>query len=272
MATEALQFFTPVVGRFVSGSLTEKRSKDNDGRPIAAEDQRYEFGVAFEKAEIWQALFVDKWWPYLNTALAADHNGLTRMQQWFSNPAAKGVFSMKVSDGDLPNSKNVVNENTRGKYVIWFSAIDVTTVGPNNEDLDRERIKRGDYVQVAGNMRPNGLSEERAGVYMNANIVRLVGEGDPILGGMDPNEAFGGSAAPTALPPGARPVGSGSGAAGAFGGAPAAPTAAPAPVQTAPVVPGAVPGAPAMPGTASPTDGIQPHTAILSGPPPLPGT
>ena len=42
-------FFTNSVGRFVSGSMTEKRAKDNDGRAIDPDDQRFEFGVAFRK-------------------------------------------------------------------------------------------------------------------------------------------------------------------------------------------------------------------------------
>lgn len=262
---DPLQFFTAPVGRLVSGSVYEKRTKDQDNRPIDPEDQRYEFGVAFNKQEIW-SLLAETWYPYLTQMLAADANGLARMQQWFQQPGVKGTFSMKVVDGDAPNSKGTVSENTKGCFVFYFSGIDPQTVGPSNEDLAPEAIKRGYYVQVAGNIKPNGQPGDRAGVYLNGNIVRLIGEGEEIRGGIDADTAFGGTAAPTALPPGAKPVGTSNGAAGSFT-PPSVPGAAPAPAPTAPAAPGAAPGAPG--GIASPTE---PHTAILAGPPPLPGT
>lgn len=270
---EPLQFFTGPVGRFISGSLTEKRAKDNDNRPIEADKQRFEFGVAFNKQEIW-SLFAETWYPYLTQALATDQNAIARVGQWFQSPGAKGIFSMKVTDGDMPNADGRLNENAKGCFVIWFSAIDIKTVGPSNEDIASEMVKRGFYVQVAGNIKPNDQPGDRAGIYINANIVRLIAEGEEIHGGVDPETAFGGTTAPTALPPGARPVGSDNGAASAFPPPPGG--SAPAPAQTAPVAPGAAPAAPgaAPQTTASPGNppATQPHTAILNGPPPLPGT
>lgn len=258
MTSEALHFFTPVVGRLTHGSVTEKRTKDQDNRPIAPEDQRFEIGVAFQKAEIWPML-VEQWYPYLTTALAADQNALSRMTNWFT---ALSGFSMKVTDGDKPNSRGQTNEHTKGCFVLWFNGIEFRTVGPSNEEISPDAIKRGFYVQVAGNIKSNQQPGDRAGVYLNGNIVRLIGEGDVIVGGMDADTAFGGTAAPAALPPGARPVGSTTGAAGAF-----TPPGAPAPAATAPAAsPQGLPGV--TPQTASP--GSTPHPAILNGPPPLP--
>jgi hypothetical protein len=57
-------FFTPVVGRFVNGSITEKRTKDSDNREIPLDKQRFEFGVAFEKTAIWPMLSD---WPAIRT-------------------------------------------------------------------------------------------------------------------------------------------------------------------------------------------------------------
>ena len=48
MATERTEFHTPV-GRLVSGSWTEKRTKDHQNRPIEPEKQVYQFGLAIEK-------------------------------------------------------------------------------------------------------------------------------------------------------------------------------------------------------------------------------
>lgn len=252
-----LDFFTPVAGRFISGSLTEKRSKDSDNRPIEPEKQRYEFGIAFQKNEIWSML-TEQFRPWLTTQLASDANGLSRMQEWFSTLTG---FSMKISDGDKPNAKGQLNENSKGCFVMWFSS----SFSPDTVDstmtnqIPADSIKRGYYVQIAGNISPNGLTASQAGIYLNATHVRLVAEGEEIKGGVDAVTAFGGTAAPTSLPPGAMPLGSNTGAASAF------PTGVPA------GMPGTQPANHAPAPTASPGEpNVQPHTGILTGPPPLP--
>ena len=116
--TNRLEFFTPCAGRFVNGSLTEKRTKDKDNRPIAEDKQRFEYGVAFDKAELWSML-TGQFYPWLTSALATDANALQRMQNWFTTMTG---FSMKISDGDKPNAKGQLNENTKGMFVIWFSS------------------------------------------------------------------------------------------------------------------------------------------------------
>jgi hypothetical protein len=271
--SDRLEFFTPVVGRFVNGSITEKRTKDSDNREIPADKQRYEFGVAFEKAAIWPML-TEQWYPFLAGAMARDQNALTRMTNWFSTMQG---FSMKVSDGDAPNARGAVNEHTKGCFVVYFSSMyPPKAVGPDPAftEIDPAIVKRGFYVQVAGNIGSNEQPGDRAGIYVNGNVMRLIAEGDEIRGGVDAAAAFGGAAAPTALPPGARPLGSTSGMGAAFGGAPAGlpglPGGAPAPVQTAPVGMPGIPGA--APGIASggSVPGVVPHTGILSGPPGLP--
>jgi Protein of unknown function (DUF2815) len=264
---ERLEFFTPVVGRFVSGSITEKRTKDQDNREIAPDDQRFEFGVAFERTSIWPML-IEQWYPYLASQLARDPNGMQRLQGWFTTMSG---FSMKVADGDKPSSKGVVNEHTKGCFVIYVSSsYPPKAVGPDAAftEIDPAAIKRGFYVQIAGNIAPNMQPGDRAGVYVNCNVVRLIAEGDEIKGGVDAATAFGGTAAPMALPPGARALGSASGGAAAFGGAPGLPPAGvPAPAATAPVGLPGLPGVGAAPSTVSP---INPHTGILTGPPGLP--
>jgi hypothetical protein len=277
--SEPLNFFTNTVGRFVSGSLTNKRTKDQDNRPIPEDNQRFEFGIAFEKTAIWNEVIAGQFWPYLSSALAADANGLQRMQQWFQAPGAKGTFSMKINDGDAPNSKGRVNENTKGCFVFWFNAIDVKTCGPVNNDIDPAAIKPGFFVQVAGNIKSNGQPGDRAGIYMNGNIVRLVAEGDVISMGVDADTAFGGTTADSVqLPAGAKPLGAGAGADLPLpGGAPA-----PAPAPTAPAAPPAPPAAPSAPPTV-PASPSEPHTGYMQPPaapsapaaqpglPPLPG-
>lgn len=263
---ERLEFFTPVVGRFVNGSITEKRTKDNDNRPLPEDKQRFEFGVAFEKTAIWPML-AEQWYPWLASDLSRDQNALTRMTNWFSTMSG---FSMKVADGDAPNARGAVNEHTKGCYVLYFSSMfapKAVGADPAFTEIDPAIVKRGFYVQVAGNIGSNGQPGDRAGIFLNGNVVRLIAEGDEIRGGIDAAAAFGGVAAPTALPPGARPLGSTSGHGAAFGAPGNAPAPAPAPAQTAPA------GMPGMPGAAPSTasaGSTVPHTGILQGPPGLP--
>jgi hypothetical protein len=269
---ERLDFYTPVVGRFVNGSLTEKRTKDSDNRPIDDKDQRFEFGVAFDKTAIWP-LLAEQWYPWLASQLARDQNATQRMTNWFSTFDG---FSMKVVDGDRPNKKGDYNEHTKGCMVFYFSSLFAPKcVGPDPAftEIDPAIVKRGFYVQVAGNIGPNDQPGDRAGIYLNGNQVRLIAEGDEIRGGVDSASAFGGSAAPTALPPGARALGSTSGNGAAFG-APGLPQPGQAPVPApAPTVPAAMPGLPGVaPQTASAGSppGVVPHTGILAGPPGMP--
>ncbi len=273
--SERLDFFTPCVGRFVSGSLTEKRAKDYEGRPIPEDKQHFEFGVAFQKAEIWP-LLTEQWYPYLTADLASTPDALSRMQNWFSTFTG---FSMKVSDGDKPNAKGVLNENTQGCFVMWFSTgflPKAVGADPAFTEIDIATIKRGYFVQVAGNIVFNGQQGDRVGIYINVNVVRLIAEGDEIRGGVDAATAFGGASAPTALPPGARPLGTASGAGQAFG---AVPPTVPVPMPGATVpMPGMASTQPPAPqtiashGSLPPAPpNVAPHTAILTGPPPLPG-
>lgn len=287
--SERLNIVTPV-GRFVSGDLQNKRSKDNKNRPIPEDKQRFEFGVAFPKADLW-SLLTEQMYPWIAARATTDRNAAQRLQNWFQTFSG---FSMKVQDGDKPNEKGQVNENTAGHFVMYFSSsFPPNTVDPSNNDIDPSLIKRGYYVQIAGTVAPNGTqgavfqTGEDAGIFLSGNFVRLIAEGDEIRTGMSAEDAFGGASAPTALPPGARPLGTTSGAAGAFGGAGNPPSlpGAPVPAQTGHAAPPpALPGGPVLPGTAFPGNAappyhgiMQPQQAAAAGapgaftPPPLPG-
>lgn len=276
MTHEPHYFFTPLVGRMTHGDVSTRRTKDKDNRPIPEDKQQFEIGVAFPKADLW-AWLTGEVYPYLTTALATDQAALQRMQGWFSSLQG---FSMKITDGDRPNAKGQVNENTAGQFVVWFSSSlpPKVVTGPasdNLQEINPSELKRGYYVQVAGSIKPNGLQGDNAGIYVNFHTVWLRAKGEVISGGVDPTAAFG---AAGALPAGAQPYDASGGASGAFGGAPQAPQAPAVPTAPAPggMVPAGMPGqAPALPGapqqTASPSS-PQPHPGILAGPPPLPGT
>lgn len=287
------------VGRFVSGSITEKRDKDHENRPIPEDKQQYQFGVAFRKDDPDMQRVFGEVYQYAAACWAQQPQKLTALQNWYSTLSG---LSMKISDGDAPNRQGKVNENTAGHFVFWFSsAYPVKTCDPAYQEIAPESIKRGYFVQIVGNINDNDQAIDRAGIYMNASHVMLVGEGDVIQGGVDAATAFAGIATPQQLPPGAKPLGANvgmpgttpPGAPGNVPGQPASmpgttapgqppqasvPTQPPAPPQqTTPALPGATsspsnvpPQPPAAPG--QPNAMPQPHTGITQGPPPgMPG-
>lgn len=283
-----LQFVTPV-GRFVSGDLTKKRVKDKDGRDIAPDKQRFEFGIAFAKTDPQIGALIQQIATYAHGEYSKTAPHIAqRVVNWMNTLDG---FSMKIANGDKPNAEGKVNPNTAGHWVFYFStALDpIGAIAPTNAQIPLDRIKRGWFVDVAGSVAINGLTDNNAGVYMNPAVIRLVAEGEEIVGGIDPQAVFANHAAPTQLPPGARPIGSapslppGSGMPGVgqmpgmmpgmpaqqaqmpgFGvgspamGAPAGmPQAAPAGMQ--PFAPAGAPGQ-----TASPGNGFPAHPGILN--------
>ena len=106
------ELMTTPVGRYISGSLLEKRTKDHRGAPITDEAKhQYEVGVAFRKDD-----------PEINPLLqsVAQHAFNEYAQaphvQQIIQQFSFGVrgFSWKITDGDAPNVKGKVNENSKG--------------------------------------------------------------------------------------------------------------------------------------------------------------
>jgi len=166
-------------------------------------------------------------------------------------------FSWKVEDGDDPTPnkrgrKNAETEGFPGHWIVKFSTSAWNGIrcytrenGQMKQLEDPSVIKTGYYVQVSGSVDGNGVkpgTSDTPGVYMNPDLVLLVGYGAEIYSGPDAEEAFGGVTA--ALPAGASatPLGVTS---MPLPGVPAAGVAAaPAPVVHLP----AVPDAPPIPG------------------------
>jgi len=114
---EKTMFNTPV-GRFVSGSLTELRDRDAQGKPIPPEKQTFDFGLAISKTDPNVAGLFQTLAGVAKGGYANNPSVLQRIDNWFRTMDG---FSMKVSDGDKPNMKGQINDNTRGCYVFWFS-------------------------------------------------------------------------------------------------------------------------------------------------------
>lgn len=216
-------------GRFVYGSLTDKRTIDMDNRAIPTEKQQFEIGVAFRKDDpavnpMIQAIAGHAWQEY------AQFPHIQAIIQQF-NFEAHG-FSWKISDGDSPNRQGQVNDNTKGCWVLYFkSSFAIKCANQQNADVPATEIKRGFFVRLAFTVAGNGETGERAGIFLNPQVIGLVAYGQEIVGGISAEQAFAGHALPTALPPGASatPVASGPMAlpAGQPPAAPPAPAAQP---------------------------------------------
>ena len=264
-----LKFFTNSVHRLVVGSVTDKVTKDrnNNNAPIPEDKQRYEFGVAMRKDDPDTIRVINEIHGFMAAEWANDQGKIAALNAYWSS-GCEGV-SLKIKDGDKPNSKGKLNENTTDCYVFYFSnwgGEPPRTVDAANQDIPGSAVKRGYYVQIAGQIKDNGEAystnprQNRCGAYLDSDVIRLVAEGDVITGGIDAETAFGGTVATgIALPAGARPLGS-----GAPVGAPGA--ALPGVQQGVPA------GAPGIPGNAPTGAPVQHQTDHVSTQTPgLPG-
>ena len=286
-----LDFFTQGVHRLVSGSVTEKVTKDrnNNNAPIPEDKQRYEFGVAMRKDDPDTTNLINQIHNFLAAEWANDQGKIAALNAYWSN-GCQGI-SLKIKDGDIPNAEGKLNENTQGCFVFYFSNWGgqlPRTVDPANQDIPGSAVKRGYYVQIAGSVKDNGEAystnprHNRCGAYLDSTVIRLVAEGDIITGGIDADTAFGGTTATgVALPVGARPLGTGTTPNAPGTTIPqgnALPGVASAATQTPQYNQGGAPQQTAYP--SNPAQNIQPHGQILGGPngggatnlPGLPGT
>ena len=219
--------FTSPVGRIVFGSVWDGSTTDSKGQPRVIKSgpnkgqpaTQWSFGVAFPKV-------------LANSAPNAEFNTFRAMildagragyPQFFNGPIdpltgkpgiTQGVvFATKIKDGDGFDTKgqdNKLKEGWAGHWVVVFSS----QYAPRNFDLqigldptqqlqDKTRVLPGDYVAVCGTVDAN-VGAETPGVYVNANMVCLVGGGPRIVSGPKASEAFKGVTA-GALPPGCVP-------------------------------------------------------------------
>lgn len=196
------------VGRFVSGSLTDKRDTDMDDRPIPADKQQFEIGIAFRKddpklPQIFQGIAAHAWQEFARDPNAQQKIG-TAAQYFPAHPQALDGFSWKISDGDKPNRKGQVSEHTRGHYVFYFkSSYAIKCANQQNAEIPADQIKRGYFVDVSFTTAGNGEQGDRAGMYLNPEFVRLIAYGEEIRGGVSAAEAFANAPVPSQLPPGA---------------------------------------------------------------------
>jgi hypothetical protein len=271
--------FTTPAGRLVQGDPFVPQTKDRSGNlrvvksgPNAGQPSPQTFiAVAFPKTAPDPATGVTV--EGRNPAFEAFYGVLDRVarQEWpqfFPAGAQKAThprFAWKVKDGDGvdENGKsNADKEGFAGHWVVSFaSAYSPKVVRPAGNGVwetvtDPAALKRGYYVRVAGSATGND-STDTPGLYVNLDMVEIVGYGPEIVSGPDAASVFG---QPAALPPGASPT----------------PIAGPGPAAPAPGGPGGplaaavAPAAPASPAAASSVAAspAAPNAAFMAPPPP----
>jgi len=246
----ALQITTPV-GRIVQGHPFEYTDKDMQGNPLHDRNGhprvKYFLALAIPKdSPEWPAV----WGELCKAAQTGFPGGEFNRQD----------FAWKVVDGDTPEKSG--KEGFAGHYVLNMAngyAPRVYTKNGEAQIVDKSQIKRGDYVRVHLTVTGNEQSA-KPGLYLNHNMIELIGYGEEIQSGPDPRTVFGG--APAQVPPGAS-------ATPTAGGPPLTAPGAPAgPGGGQPPAPGG-PAAPAAPGGATPPG--QPAAPPAAGQPPAPG-
>lgn len=258
MTSQSNQFLSPV-GRLVQGDPMVASDKDSMGNPRTIKSgpnagqptQQYYVGVAFAKT--------DPAWP----AFYAQIQAVARagFPQFFdaAGNCTHPAFAWKVIDGDTGFDQNGKANNTKegfpGHYVVRFTSsfppkcFYTGRYQPHEHIQDKNAIRRGYYVRVAGTVEANG-NMQKPGVYMNLNMVELVAQGKEIVSGPDAAAVFGAAPAPV-LPAGATAL------PGQTAGLPAA---AFAPLAAPPVTPAPVP----------PVVAVAPAPAFVAPPVPVP--
>lgn len=291
-----LNLVTPL-GRLVRGSLNERAKEDYDGNPYPPGEGPFELGFAIRKDDPATGEFLGKLYQ---KAISDAPNLKTRIDGEWQSGFTMGSFRFKVRDGDRPNQKGAVNQNTVGHYVLNLStnlAVKFTYTdqfGLRLTDvmgqpilprtaIPPEKIKIGDYAFLSISAKYNDKMDATAGIFLSQAAVMLAGYGEAISGGLSLDEAFasvptgqlpaGASvAAPASLPGIATPqqqvaqhlAASVAGPAAAYA-APGLPTpnAAPAAAIGGMPLPGAAPGGqPTLP-TAAPGNLPPPHNGFV---------
>lgn len=287
MASQKIDFLSPVM-RMVQGDPFEAQTKDMQGAVLTVKTgpnagqptQRYFVAGAIPKNDpafpAFYAMMVNAARTGFPTLFDANGNCLARDFSW---KLSDGDSTQVSRPGEIPNAKK---EGFPGHWVIKFSSSFPPRVfyagkyAPHEQIQDRNVLRRGHYIRVAGTMEANG-NQQKPGLYMNLSMVEYVGVGQEIVSGPDAGAIFGGNAAQ--LPAGAQPLpmhaGNGMPAmpgqmpmvqpgqtfappVAGFGAPPALPSAMPAPQQYAPAA-----GAPNLP---PPGVVVTPNPAFLQGP------
>ena len=198
-------YATTPVGRWVQGDLWTPQATGYQNKPIVdkqgnPKDQWY-VGLAVPKG----AEF-DAFWAQVVAKAQTDWP----QGEWQRQPPG---FSWKIVDGDAPDQN--AKEGHAGHWILRLTSGFAPTVydSAHNQIIDPNLARRGDYLRVSVGVQGNG-DFQKPGIYLNLGSAQFAGEGQRIITGPSPQEAFGtpttapavtalpgtGGAAATALP------------------------------------------------------------------------
>ena len=272
------------VGRIVQGNpLVGQQRKDDNGNPLFNADGsptlQYYVGLAISKQD-----------PAAQQLIAQINAEAQAAWPNLFDPATGACrdpkFSIKYLDGDGfdANGKSYAErEGMAGHWVLRlqsnyplrsYNGMD----GRNTEITDPEQIYRGCFAVAAIEVKSNNATGTHTrGLYINCRGLQMVGHGERILGGANPDELFGGAgpaiAAGAYVPPGMTQTPPAPAAVPAAMVPPAAP-AAPAPQPLAPpntaFVQHALTGQAPAPAAPAPAMAPPPPAPAMAPPPPAP--
>ena len=210
---EIINFLTPV-GRLISGSVTEARTEDSEGRPLVYKSgpnvgqprEEYGIGIAIPKTQ--QNWKLEPWAGPLLQAAQRDFPHLFTAPGQLANP--NQAFAFKVTDGDsqVPNTrgnKPCDMEGAPGNWVVWMNNGFAPKLYKWDTQSNRavalapgEEIKRGYYVEAFGSTSGNNAQGNQSGIYINLSMVCLRAYGEELVSGPSVEQAgFGGGTLPT---------------------------------------------------------------------------
>lgn len=197
---------TPV-GRIVQGNpLVGNQVKDDHGALVFNQD-------GTPKLNYYMGLAISKQDPAAQQLIAKiDAEARAAWPNLF-DPATGECrdkkFSIKYFDGDGFDHNGKAFAEREGMAGHWIIRLQSNYplrsydgMAGNVEITDPERIYRGCYAVAAIEVKTNGATGTNTrGLYINSQGVQMVGHGERILGGANPDELFG--AAGAAIPQGA---------------------------------------------------------------------
>lgn len=200
---------TPI-GRIVQGNplIANPQFDDRTKQPKLSADGKQQhnwyINVAFDKANPETLAMVGE--IYAEAARAFPQlwpQGVNFQAPNFG--CVRADFAVKLIDGDTLDNNGKPHANKTGFAGCWIvkistyaGAMRVVDGNKNNAPVTEvgsgpNHIKTGDFVVVALDFKSNGWNGDgnsKPGLYMNPDVVQLVGYGDAIVGGPDADEVF----------------------------------------------------------------------------------
>jgi hypothetical protein len=172
---------TPV-GRLVQGDPFKPNTTDMKGKPRTDKQGN-------PRSEWFVALAIAKTDPGLDQFKQAI--SIAAQQDWPGGEWKRPDFFWKMVDGDVQEHKD--KAGFAGHSVFRMTngyPIKIYTKGGEQQIVNPDQVKRGDYFRASVSVRGNG-DHTNPGIYINIHMLEHIGYGEEISGGPDAREVFG---------------------------------------------------------------------------------